>query len=58
MKLVPIDPRAETIRRFKPDADALESLPLPFPGRTLLYLVIGLVVAAVAWASLSKVDPS
>ena len=56
MKLVRRDPREETIRGFKPDADALESLPLPFPGRTLLYLVIGLVVAAVAWASLSKVD--
>ena len=50
------DPREEAIRAFKPDADALESLPLPFPGRTLLYLVIGLVVAAVAWASLSSID--
>ena len=49
-------PREEAIRAFKPDADALESLPLPFPGRTLLYLVIGLVLAAVAWASLSSVD--
>ena len=50
------DAREETIRGFKPDADALESLPLPFPGRTLLYLVIGLVLAAIAWASLSNVD--
>ena len=48
--------RAEAVRAFKSDADALESLPLPFPGRTLLYLVIGLVAAAVAWASLSSVD--
>ena len=50
------DSRAEAVRAFKSDADALESLPLPFPGRTLLYLVIGLVVAGVAWASLSSVD--
>ena len=47
---------AETLRAFKPDADALESLPLPFPGRTLLYLVIGLVAAALAWATFSSVD--
>ena len=46
----------ETIRVFKPDADALESLPLPFPGKTLLYVIIGLVVAGVVWASLSNVD--
>lgn len=46
----------EAVRVFKPDADALESLPLPFPGRTLLYVMIGLVAAGVAWASLSKVD--
>ena len=46
----------EAVRVFKPDADALESLPLPFPGKTLLYVMIGLVAAGVAWASLSKVD--
>ena len=46
----------EAIRVFKPDADALESLPLPFPGKTLLYVIIGLVVAGVVWASLSNVD--
>ena len=46
----------EAVRVFKPDADALESLPLPFPGKTLLYVVIGLVLAGVAWASLSNVD--
>lgn len=46
----------EAVRAFKPDADALESLPLPFPGKTLLYVMIGLVAAGVAWASLSEVD--
>ena len=50
------DRRREAMRTFRPDADALESLPLPFPGRTLLYLVIGLVAAAVAWATVSSVD--
>ena len=48
--------RAQALRAYLPDADALESLPLPFPGRTLLYLVIGLVAAAVAWSCLSNVD--
>ena len=48
--------KEEAVRAFKPDADALESLPLPFPGRTLLYLMIGLVAASVAWATVSNVD--
>ena len=48
--------RENEIRDFKPDADALESLSLPFPGRMLLYLLVGLVVAGVLWASLSTVD--
>ena len=46
----------KTLRAYLSDADALDSLPLPFPGRTLLYLVIGLVVAAVVWSCLSNVD--
>lgn len=48
--------RIDETRPFEPDADALESLPLPFPGRTILYLMMGLILAAVLWASLSHVD--
>lgn len=48
--------RTEETRSFEPDADALESLPLPFPGRTILYVIIGLISAAALWASLSRVD--
>ena len=50
------EPRQNAIRDFKSEADALESLPPPFPGRTLLYVVMGLVAAAIVWASLSHVD--
>ena len=56
MKIGRRDALKEALREFKPDADALESLPLPFPGRTLLYVVIGLVATAIVWASLSHVD--
>ncbi len=48
--------RTDETRSFEPDADALEALPLPFPGRTILYLMIGLISAAALWASLSRID--
>jgi hemolysin D len=43
-------------REFLPDADEIESRSPPRPARSILYLLVGFMVLAVAWAAVSEVD--
>jgi HlyD family secretion protein len=51
-----VGPAARTISEFQPDALALEERVPPRVTRLALYGVTGLLIAAIAWASLSSVD--
>lgn len=48
-----VDPAAVA---FQPDATMIEETPLPLAARSAIYLVAGLVVTALLWATLSHVD--
>lgn len=52
-----MDPKvSELIRSFAPDALELESRRLPGWARSTLYAILGFLIVAVAWASLSEID--
>jgi hemolysin D len=41
---------------FQPDAVEIEQRPLPFSARTTLYVLLMLIVTAVVWAAVTRVD--
>lgn len=55
-KLRPQDIETGVAVDFLPDADEIERRPLPRMARATLYLLLALLVAFLAWASLSEVD--
>lgn len=43
-------------QEFLPDALAIETQPVPWMGRALLYVLLGLIVSAITWATLAEMD--
>ena len=41
---------------FQPDAVVIEERPFPFAARATLYVIVGLIAAAAAWAILARID--
>lgn len=49
-------PRTTGLSEFRSAAAAIEERPLPRAARSILYVVVGLIAAAVLWASLARID--
>lgn len=55
-RLFPTRLPAGFVTDFLPDGEAIEQAPQPWLARSTLYLLAGLLVAAVLWSALSQVD--
>ncbi|CAK0777911.1 Membrane fusion protein (MFP) family protein [Azospirillaceae bacterium] len=56
MRRAPKDDVTNAALNFLTDADEIEQRPLPPSMRSTLYLVVGLMITALLWASLSSID--